>query len=890
MDNRQEEARITRRNIQSTLMKFTVTKLFRLKNAAIAAIVIFAFLFVGLTKANAQATCVYTIEMFDSFGDGWNGGVLTVIANGDTTTHTLLTGTQGTSSFTATDGGPLLIYYESGSLDTEVAFDIYDPDGLLIYTSGPTGFPAPATGLIFEGLATCPNCPIPNPNLVAIFDITDTSAHVNWVDVPAAEYYTVEYGPQGFPLGFGLSFDTTSSSADLFGLNPCVTYDVYISAYCGVDSTSSYIGPYSFTTTFEPAVPGDTCVYTLQLFDSFGDGWNGSFLTVEQSGNSTDYGMTTGSEITYEVSVIGNLPLNISYTAGAFQNEVSYKILDPSGNVVFEDGPFPATGLVYSTIACPTCPGPVDVWMSDVNATNANLAWQNLAGFQDAGPYVIEFGPLGFTLGTGVTDTVPGSFSSLNLFGLQEHTYYDVYIWRLCDTLSSKAFGPVSFQTLWLNDIGVTSVLAPDPELKCYLEPNDTVTIGITNFGQNPQTLFEFNYMVNGNLAGVSMPQDGLYTGVVGNDSTNVISFETTYDFSSPGTYVITAWTALEGDSDPSNDTTTYILQTALPKPLAEDFEDNAVPATWVHDGVIYAPNAHNNPTYVLADNLFSGDQEFNLTTQRIGPIEDGDSLTFDYRYTNWSAGTTATQISGDSLIVQVSTDCEESWQTIHVIDSTNHVDTNIFTHVVIDLSAFADSAITVRFIGKWAAGDYWLDLDNINILGCPPSLNLVGLVSPSVEGSATGKINLTPYFGTGPFSYVWTNEMGDTIATTQNVTGLEGGNYFVEVFDANGCTDSKAFTVETFTATEQVVIAPDILLYPNPTNGMATLDIQMSVAKAVDFRVYDISGNQLTRGTAPASVHSTNTIDLSGFSPGMYIVQVIVEDRAYHARLMLVR
>ncbi|RMD96305.1 MAG: hypothetical protein D6816_19140, partial [Bacteroidetes bacterium] len=69
-------------------MKFTVTKLFRLKNAAIAAIVIFAFLFVGLTKANAQATCVYTIQMFDSFGDGWNGGVLTVIANGDTTTHT----------------------------------------------------------------------------------------------------------------------------------------------------------------------------------------------------------------------------------------------------------------------------------------------------------------------------------------------------------------------------------------------------------------------------------------------------------------------------------------------------------------------------------------------------------------------------------------------------------------------------------------------------------------------------------------------------------------------------------------------------------------------------------------------------------------------------------
>ena len=871
-------------------MKFTFTKLIRHQIPAMKSIALLAFLLISITKASGQNTCVYSILMFDSFGDGWNGGVLTVIADGDTTTHTLLTGTQGTSSFSATDNGPLVIFYEAGSFPTEVAFEVYDPNGVLVYTSGPTGFPAPATGLIYEGTASCPLCPIPNPNLVAIFDITDSSAHVNWVDVPGAEYYTVEYGPAGFPLGHGLSMDTTSSSADLYNLNPGIAYDLYISAHCGVDSVSVFIGPYSFTTTLPPSTPGDTCIYTLQLFDSFGDGWNGSFLTVEQSGNSTDYGMTSGSEITYEVSVISNLPLNISYTAGAFQNEVSYKILDPSGNVVFEDGPFPATGLVFSTIACPTCPGPLDAWMSDVNATNATVAWQNLAGFQDVGPYVVEFGPLGFQIGTGITDTLPGSFNSLNLFGLQEHTYYNVYIKRLCDTVSSHVFGPIMFQTLWLNDIGVTAVLAPNPQLKCYLEPNDTVTIGITNFGQNPQTLFQFNYMVNGNLAGVTMPQDGLYTGVVGNDSTNVISFETTYDFSSPGIYIITAWTELEGDSDPSNDTTTFILQTAFPKPLAEDFEDAEVPSTWTHDGTIYAPNAHNNPSYVLADNLYSGDQEFTLTTQRIGPIEDGDSLTFDYRYTKWSAGTTAAQLGSDSLIVQVSTDCEATWQNIHVIDSTNHVDTNVFTHVTVDLSAFADSAITLRFVGRWGQGDYWLDLDNINISGCPPSFNLVGTVAPATQGAATGKINLTPYFGSAPFSYVWTNELGDTIATTQNVSGLEGGNYFVEVFDAFGCTDSKAFTVETVTATEQVVIAPDILLYPNPTTGQATLDIQMAEAKALEFRVFDIRGNELASGSSDASTHARSTIDLSGFAPGMYIVQIVVEDRIYHARLMRIR
>ncbi|MCB0762973.1 MAG: hypothetical protein KDC12_15715, partial [Flavobacteriales bacterium] len=41
----------------------------------------------------------YTITMYDSFGDGWNGGVLTVDVNGTTYTTTLNTGSVGTFTF-----------------------------------------------------------------------------------------------------------------------------------------------------------------------------------------------------------------------------------------------------------------------------------------------------------------------------------------------------------------------------------------------------------------------------------------------------------------------------------------------------------------------------------------------------------------------------------------------------------------------------------------------------------------------------------------------------------------------------------------------------------------------------------------------------------------------
>ena len=63
----------------------------------------------------------------------------------------------------------------------------------------------------------------------------------------------------------------------------------------------------------------------------------------------------------------------------------------------------------------------------------------------------------------------------------------------------------------------------------------EIVTIGLTNFGQNPQSLFEYYFAVNGQLAPVSPPSDGFFTGVVGNDSTIFVDFELTWDFSTPG-------------------------------------------------------------------------------------------------------------------------------------------------------------------------------------------------------------------------------------------------------------------------------------------------------------------------------------------------------------------
>ena len=53
-------------------------------------------------------------------------------------------------------------------------------------------------------------------------------------------------------------------------------------------------------------------------------------------------------------------------------------------------------------------------------------------------------------------------------------------------------------------------------------------------------------------------PTDGFYTGVISNDSTATLEFETTFDFSAFGEYTIDAWTELENDADINNDSFSF--------------------------------------------------------------------------------------------------------------------------------------------------------------------------------------------------------------------------------------------------------------------------------------------------------------------------------------------
>lgn len=113
----------------------------------------------------------------------------------------------------------------------------------------------------------------------------------------------------------------------------------------------------------------------------------------------------------------------------------------PCGNVSYGE-----TEDYLITITTPVpCPAPTNLATANVTTTTADLSWT--IGCAET-VWAVEYGPQGFTPGTGifVDDVFTNPYT---LSGLLPATNYSVYIYAKCGpTLYSAPFGPVNFQTL----------------------------------------------------------------------------------------------------------------------------------------------------------------------------------------------------------------------------------------------------------------------------------------------------------------------------------------------------------------------------------------------------------------------------------------------------------
>ncbi|MFP2996181.1 hypothetical protein ABN763_09720 [Spongiivirga sp. MCCC 1A20706] len=114
-----------------------------------------------------------------------------------------------------------------------------------------------------------------------------------------------------------------------------VTTDEIDSEYFDTIDTSACV-----QLNLDAPVPGE---YTVVMNDSYGDGWNGGFITVTiDGGEGLRFSVTEGEDETQKFTVPdGATSLVVTYTNGDWDDENSFNIVAPNGNSAASEGPFP---------------------------------------------------------------------------------------------------------------------------------------------------------------------------------------------------------------------------------------------------------------------------------------------------------------------------------------------------------------------------------------------------------------------------------------------------------------------------------------------------------------------------------------------------------------------
>ena len=141
-----------------------------------------------------------------------------------------------------------------------------------------------------------------------------------------------------------------------------------------------------------------------------------------------------------------------------------------------------------------------------------------------------------------------------------------------------------------------------------------------------------------------------------------------------------------------------------------------------------------------------------------------------------------------------------------------------------------------------------------------------------------------TPFAG-NTYQYQWNTAPQQLTSTA---IGLVYGSYTVLVTDKNGCTCSGTVEVDKNFSLEDD-IAQLITIYPNPSNGIVNLQIDVPMAHDVKMQVTNAVGQVITTDYYKNASMSRKQIDLSKVAKGVYYIQLVTDAWEYKGRVLVV-
>ncbi|MBO7571768.1 MAG: fibronectin type III domain-containing protein [Bacteroidales bacterium] len=159
------------------------------------------------------------------------------------------------------------------------------------------------------------------------------------------------------------------------GLSSGTQYNAKVRANCESDGKSEWTDVYEFSTAFCEAE--DQCDIIYSLYDSYGDGWEGSFIKVLDA--ETDVLITTLTVRDGESHVDGRIPVCngrlVKFVwidgGGFFTSDISFILTDADSTFIISN--IRDTSIVR--ISCTDCTIPHDLLLNNVGSTWFDLSW-----------------------------------------------------------------------------------------------------------------------------------------------------------------------------------------------------------------------------------------------------------------------------------------------------------------------------------------------------------------------------------------------------------------------------------------------------------------------------------------------------------------------------------
>ncbi|HKK61585.1 MAG TPA: FG-GAP-like repeat-containing protein [Bacteroidales bacterium] len=267
-----------------------------------------------------------------------------------------------------------------------------------------------------------------DPSNLQVANVGPASSEIRWNSTSGCSNWDIQYDTTGFVLGTANILNVTTNPFIIMDLDPLTDYDVYVRDSCGNGITSSWIGPYTFTTSVcnEPAnLTASSITYTSA---------NLNWTSVNALHWDISYAIS--SETNPENGTIiydGSKPCSLT----GLESATTYKfwVRDTCYHGMHSD-------WVEQSFTTATVIPPSNLSYSNLGPTSVQLNWTN----GSCPNYDLQYGLSGFEFGTG--NIIHINTNPYTIIGLSPQNTYDIYMRDSCGiNATSNWVGPISVTT-----------------------------------------------------------------------------------------------------------------------------------------------------------------------------------------------------------------------------------------------------------------------------------------------------------------------------------------------------------------------------------------------------------------------------------------------------------